>query len=90
MIPAQDRRATISSGPIDYIKEAPILPLCAVPTITDEFMENHMARMKSEYPDVYGRMQIPPVRYKSANVGDIQNFWVMVDDGSGGTKVRKW
>lgn len=89
LIPAQDRRATISSGPIDYIKEAPILPLCAVPTITDDFMENHMAKMKSEYPDVYGRMQIPPVRYKSANVGDIQKFWVMVDDGSGGTKSEE-
>jgi len=89
LIPAQDRRATISSGPIDYIKEAPILPLCAVPTITEEFMENHMARMKSEYPDVYDRMQIPPVRYKSSNVGDIQKFWVMVDDGSGGTKSEE-
>jgi len=89
LIPAQDRRATISSGPIDYIKEAPILPLCAVPTITDEFMNNHMARMKSEYPDVYDRMQIPPVRYKSENVGDIQKFWVMVDDGSGGMKSEE-
>ena len=89
LIQAQDRRATISSGPIDYIKEAPILPLCAVPTITDEFMNNHIARMKSEYPDVYDRMQIPPVRYKSENVGDIQKFWVMVDDGSGGMKSEE-
>ena len=89
LIPAQDRRATMSSGPIDYIKEAPVLPLCAVPTLTDEFIENHMDRMKTEYPDVYRRMQIPPVRYKSVNVGDIQKFWVMVDDGSGGTKSEE-
>ena len=43
--------------------------------------------MKTEYPDIYRRMKAPPVRHKTSQVGDIETFWVFVDDASsGGTK----
>jgi len=85
----QDIRATIESGPIDYIKEKPNQLLCALPTFSDEFIKNHMARMKADYPDVYRRMQIAPVRRKTAEVGAVESFWVLVDDESGGFKSEQ-
>ena len=89
LLSAQLTRGTIQSGPIDYIDQLPEIPLCAVPGLTDSFIQNHMEKMKNEYPEIYRRMQIPPVRKKAAQIGDLEKFWVMVDDGSGGTKSEE-
>ncbi|MEA1881554.1 MAG: T9SS type A sorting domain-containing protein [Candidatus Marinimicrobia bacterium] len=86
LLSAQATRATIQSGPIDYLDQLPEIPLCAVPTLTDAFIEDHLEKMKMKYPDIYRRMQAPSVRHKSAQVGDIEKFWVIVDDDLGGTK----
>ncbi|MBN4081149.1 T9SS type A sorting domain-containing protein [Caldithrix abyssi] len=76
----QDRRATVESGPIDYIKEKPVQFLCGLPTFDDEFIKNHMANMRANFPDVYRRMQIPAKRSKAAEIGAFETFWVLVDD----------
>ena len=89
LLSAQLTRGTIQSGPIDYIDQLPEIPLCAVPGLTDSFIQNHMEKMKNEYPEIYRRMQIPPVRKKAAQIGDLEKFWVMVHHGSGGTKSEE-
>ncbi|MDP6500825.1 MAG: T9SS type A sorting domain-containing protein [Candidatus Marinimicrobia bacterium] len=87
LLSGQATRATIQSGPIDYLDQLPEIPLCAVPTLTDAFIKDHLEKMKTEYPDIYRRMKAPPVRHKTSQVGDIETFWVFVDDASsGGTK----
>ena len=85
----QDVRATIQSGPIDYLDTLPEMPLCAMPTLTPEFTRNHLEKMERDYPDIYARMQVPPILNKSATVGSVQKFWVIVDDGQGGTKSEE-
>ena len=84
-----NNRATIQSGPIDYLDYLPERPLCAVPTFSDEFIASHLQKMKKEYPDIYRRMQIPPKLNKSSSVGTVQKFWVLVDDGNGGQKSEE-
>ena len=85
----QNVRATIQSGPIDYLDTLPERPLCAMPTLTSEFTLNHLEKMERDYPEVYARMQVPPVLNKSAEVGTLQKFWVIVDDDAGGTKSEE-
>ena len=85
----QNNRATIQSGPIDYLDYLPERPLCAVPIFSDEFIASHLQKMKKEYPDIYRRMQIPPKLNKSSSVGTVQKFWVLVDDGNGGQKSEE-
>ena len=86
---SQNTRATIQSGPIDYLDTLPERPLCAAPTLTDDFIKSHLEKMKRDYPDVYNQMQIPPRLNKSSNVGSFEKFWVMVDDGQGGQKSEE-
>ncbi|MBT4067249.1 MAG: T9SS type A sorting domain-containing protein [Candidatus Marinimicrobia bacterium] len=86
---AQQSRATIQSGPIDYIDTLPERPLCALPTLTNEFTKAHLEKMKRYYPDVYNRMLAPPTLNKTTSVGTIQKFWVIVDDDQGGTKSEE-
>ena len=85
----QNTRATIQSGPIDYLDSLPELPLCAVPTLTDDFIKSHLEKMNRDYPDVYNQMQIPPRLSKSSDVGSVEKFWVMVDDDQGGQKSEE-
>ena len=54
----QDVRATIQSGPIDYLDTLPERPLCVMPTLTSEFTLNHLEKMERDYPEVYARMQL--------------------------------
>ena len=86
---AQNNRATIQTGPIDYLDTLPERPLCAAPTLTDDFIKSHLEKMKRDYPDVYNQMQIPPRLSKSSNVGSFEKFWVLVDDGQGGQKSEE-
>jgi len=69
---SQNTRATIQSGPIDYLDTLPERPLCAAPTLTDDFIKSHLEKMKRDYPDVYNQMQIPPRLNKSSNVGSFE------------------
>ena len=85
----QNNRATIQSGPIDYLDALPERPICAVPTFSEEFISSHIQKMKNEYPDIYRKMQIPSKLSKTSSVGSIQKFWVLVDDGSGGQKSEE-
>ena len=79
----QNTRATIQSGPIDYIDTLPERPLCAVPILTNDFITSHLERMKRDYPEVYSKMQNPPILSKTSNIGAFEKFWVMVDDSLG-------
>lgn len=85
----QNTRATIQSGPIDYIDTLPERPLCAVPTLTNDFITSHIERMKRDYPEVYSKMQNPPILSKTSNIGSFEKFWVMVDDEQGGQKSEE-
>tara|TARA_B100001123_G_scaffold146687_1_gene170103 strand:+ start:180 stop:3143 length:2964 start_codon:yes stop_codon:yes gene_type:complete len=85
----QDVRATIQSGPINYLDTLPERPLCALPELTQDFERKHLEKMERNYPGVYAKMRVPPVLKKSAEVGSIQKFWVIVDDDDGGTKSEE-
>ena len=85
----QNNRATIQSGPIDYLDALPERPLCAVPTFSEEFISSHIQKMKNEYPEIYRKMQIPPKLNNSSEIGTVQKFWVLVDDGDGGRKSEE-
>ena len=89
IIGAQERRATIQSGPIDYLDSLPERALCAFPILTNEFTQAHLQKMKRDYPSIYNKMLIPPTLNKSPKVGTIEKFWVLVDDGQGGSKSEE-
>ena len=85
----QENRATMKSGPIDYMDTLPQRQLCAMPTLTSEFTRAHLEKMKRDYPETYRRMQLPPILTKTADVGSFEKFWVIVDDVQGGTKSEE-
>ena len=69
LLVGQENRATMKSGPIDYMDTLPQYQLCAMPTLTREFTKAHLEKMKRDYPETYRRMQLPPILTKTANVG---------------------
>ena len=79
----------MKSGPIDYMDTLPQRQLCAMPTLTSEFTRDHLEKMKLDYPETYRRMQLPPILTKTSDVGSFEKFWVIVDDGQGGTKSEE-
>ena len=89
LLVGQENRATMKSGPIDYMDTLPQYQLCAMPTLTREFTKAHLEKMKRDYPETYRRMQLPPILTKTANVGSFEKFWVIVDDSQGGTKSEE-
>ena len=83
---AQYTRAVISSGLIDNNVENNTRPLCLTPDFNDQYYIDQLDRIRTENPALYQRMSTPRPLYKSASVGDLQTFFVNIDDGSGGSE----
>ena len=83
---AQYTRAVISSGLIDNHVENHTRPLCLTPDFNDQYYIDQLDRIRSDNPALYQRMSTPRPLYKSASVGDLQTFFVNIDDGSGGSE----
>ena len=83
---AQYTRAVISSGLIDNHVENNTRPLCLTPDFNDQYYIDQLDRIRTENPALYQRMSTPRPLYKSASVGDLQTFFVNIDDGSGGSE----
>ena len=82
---AQYTRAVISSGLIDKHDEHHSRPLCLTSDFNDQYYIDRLDRIRTENPALYQRMSIPRPLYKSATVGDLQTFFVNIDDGNGGS-----
>mgnify|MGYP003325034768 FL=1 len=82
---AQYTRAVISSGLIDNHVESHTRPLCLTPDFNDQYYIDQLDRIRSENPALYQRMSTPRPLYKLASVGDLQTFFVNIDDGNGGS-----
>ncbi|GIS57028.1 MAG: hypothetical protein CM1200mP1_09660 [Candidatus Neomarinimicrobiota bacterium] len=70
----QNNRATIQTGPIDYLDTYQSV-LYGAPTLTGDFIKSHLEKMKRDYPGVYNQMQTSKIKQIS-NVGSFEKFWV--------------
>ena len=84
---AQYTRAVISSGLIEKNEDNFSRPLCFTPELDDEYFLERLNKIKKEKPDLYQKMLMPQKLTKTSKVGDIQSFFVNVDDGNGGDET---
>ena len=84
---AQFTRAVISSGLIDRNDGSDSRALCFTPELNDQFFTERLEKIKREDPFLYQRMLMPRPMYKTAKLGDLQTFFVNVDDGNGGDET---
>lgn len=83
---AQYTRATISSKTIINSNDNTFRPLCLTPDFNEQYYIDRLDKIRREDPTLYQRMSSPRPLYKSASIGDLQTFFVSIDDGSGGSK----
>ena len=87
---AQHARAVISSGLIDKHHEDHELhdrALCFTPELNDDFFTERLNKIRTENPELYQSMLRPKKLSKTSNIGDLQSFYVNVDNGSGGDET---
>ena len=84
---AQYSHAIISSGLIDKPDGSISRALCFTPQLNDEFFAKRLEKIKRDNPSLYQRMLMPRTMYKTSKVGDLQTFFVNVDDGNGGDET---